>query len=164
MFRHEFLLIVQRHNFRLRIFILPSAQKPEALQTGYRGRWQKRFEVIAHFSREKGPDCLPSSSLSPVTASHATGERKEIKQLRERQRKWGREWERTVSLCSCSSGCFWITSVLWKERSEGWIEKGSEGEGSGAHSTNQGSYFGRGLGLALELCRTELSLLAGWSG
>lgn len=45
----EFLLVVQK----LRIFILPSTQTPEALQTGYRGRWQKRFEVIAHFSGEK---------------------------------------------------------------------------------------------------------------
>lgn len=81
----EFLFIVQIS--KLRIFILPSTQTPEALQKGYRGRWQKRFEVIAHFSGEKGSDCLRSPSTLPVTASHATGERKKIKQLRERQRK-----------------------------------------------------------------------------
>lgn len=57
--------IVQRHNFKLRILILPSTQTPEALQTGYRGRWRKRFEVIAHFSGEKGSDCLRSPSLPP---------------------------------------------------------------------------------------------------
>lgn len=56
------------------------------------------------------------------------------------------ELARTVSLCSCSSGCFWITSVPGKERSGGQAEKGSERRGSGAHSTNQGSYFGRGPG------------------
>lgn len=59
----EFLFIVQIS--KLRIFILPSTQTPEALQTGYRGRWQKRFEVIAHFSGEKGSDCLRSPSHPP---------------------------------------------------------------------------------------------------
>lgn len=53
----------------------------------------------------------------------------------------------------------YISAAERKERRTD--RKGSEGEGSGAHSTNQGSYFGRGPGLALEFSRTELSLLAG---
>ncbi len=90
-FFYKFLFIVQRHNFKPRILIWPSTQTPEALQTGYRGRWQKRFEVIAHFSGEKGSDCLRSPSLPPRQPSwrkkgNKAAERKTEK-VRERVRE-----------------------------------------------------------------------------
>lgn len=118
------------------ILYLSSTQTPKALQTGYGGRWQKRFEVIAHFREEKGPNCLRSPQLPPCNslACHwrKKRRRKRLREIESERRKKNkqereRELERTVSLCSCSCGCFWITSVLCQRKERRTDRQGIRG-------------------------------------
>lgn len=87
---------------------------------------------------EERKDTIVSTALFsfPVTALHAPGKRKESDLEKECERVRERR--------------FAVQLLLWmildyissrEERREGGIEKGAQGEGCEAHSTNQGSFL-----------------------
>lgn len=75
------------HSQTVGILYFSSTQTPKALQTGYGGRWQRRFDVIAHFREEKGPNCLRSPQLPPCD-SLACHWRKKRRRKRLREIEW----------------------------------------------------------------------------
>lgn len=140
----EFLLIVQ--NSKLRIFILPSTQTPEALQTGYRGRWQKRFEVIAHFSGEKGSDCLRSPS-HPPRDSLACHWRKKGNKAAERKTEKVRERVREDSVAVQLLLWMFLDYISAEERKERRTDrKGIRGRRERGTLHKSGLLFWEGVG------------------